>query len=170
VTGIEELCVGKLCALLSRSLPRDLYDAVRLPRLAGEVWSAPGFRALLVGMAGSLDHPLHSYGRAQFLRTTDERIRQQLHPVLQRGDRPSAELLREEAWRVVEPFLHLTPAEREYSDRIQSGELRPELLFPDDQETARRLASHPALLWKARNSREHAARAARSRGEDLEQR
>jgi len=38
------------------------------------------------------------------------------------------------------------------------GDLRPELLFPDDSEISERLARHPALLWKAQNAREHSKR------------
>ena len=42
-------------------------------------------------------------------------------------------------------------------ERLRTQELRPDLLFPDDAELADRLSSHPALLWKAQNAREHAA-------------
>ena len=46
-------------------------------------------------------------------------------------------------------------AEREYTTRLQRGELRPELLFPEDAQFAGRIARHPALLWKAQNARDH---------------
>jgi hypothetical protein len=64
----------------------------------------------------------------------------------------------------IEPgrLLELSDAEREYTDRLQMGELRPGLLFPDDPELAARLARHPALLWKAKNAREHLARRPKS--------
>jgi len=52
--------------------------------------------------------------------------------------------------------VDLTPPEREYADRIQAGELRPELLFPNDAETASRLQRHPVLVWKAENAKRHA--------------
>jgi len=32
--SLEEVCVGKLCALLDRTMARDLYDAARLPAIA----------------------------------------------------------------------------------------------------------------------------------------
>src|SRR3989449_8392001 len=44
LVGVEELAAGKLCALLDRAAPRDLYDAVRLPELARHVWATPRFR------------------------------------------------------------------------------------------------------------------------------
>lgn len=49
----------------------------------------------------------------------------------------------------------LDDAEREYIDRVQSGELHPELLFPDDEELVGRLRNHPALLWKIDNITRH---------------
>jgi hypothetical protein len=52
-------------------------------------------------------------------------------------------------------LLELAGEEREFTDRLQEGELCPELLFPDDTEMAGLLARHPALLWKVKNAREH---------------
>ncbi len=156
VVGIEELCIGKLCALLGRTLPRDLFDAVRLPALAAGVWGTQRFRSLFIALAGTLDHPLHSYGKDRFERVSEETIMRHLGPMLHRREHRAADGLAERAWRVVEPLLALSPAEREYTDRVQVGDFRPELLFPEDPETAGRLSRHPALLWKVQNARRHA--------------
>jgi hypothetical protein len=75
--------------------------------------------------------------------------------MLAESARPRAADMREAAWAVVDPLLRLTPAEREYTDRIQVGELRPDLLFPDDLELTARVARHPALLWTSENARRH---------------
>ena len=61
---------------------------------------------------------------------------------------------------LVEPFLHLTEAERAFVDGLQRGALKPELLFPDDPELAERLRRHPVLRWKAQNARAHDRRLA----------
>ena len=45
--------------------------------------------------------------------------------------------------------------ERDYIERVHAGELLPELLFPDDDETAIMLRRHPALLWKIENLKRH---------------
>jgi hypothetical protein len=34
---------------------------------------------------------------------------------------------------------------------VQQGELKPELLFPNDPAEAGRVAAHPAILWKIMN-------------------
>ena len=158
VVGIGELVSGKLCALLDRGAPRDLYDASHLPAVAGSAWGSTRLRSLFVALAGTLNHPVHTYGPDRWRRVTDLVVRQQLHPTLADRERPKAEELREAAWAVFAPLLSLTAAEREYTDRLQEGDLSPDLLFPDDQELAGRLARHPALLWKARNARRHRAR------------
>jgi predicted nucleotidyltransferase component of viral defense system len=156
VVPVEELAAGKLCALLARAAPRDLYDVIRLPTRLGEVWRSLGFRRVCVAMTGILDHPLLDYGPGRFDRVNDDAVRTQLHPMLTAGDEPGADALRVEAWAAVAPFLALGADEREYCERLQLGELRPELLFPDGGDLADRVRRHPALLWKAHNARQHA--------------
>jgi len=153
LVGMEELAAGKVCALLDRAAPRDLYDAVRLPELARQVWDTPRFRGVFVALAGTLPHPVHSYTAARLARASDAAIREQLYPMLGDGnDLPSPSGLRDAAWRAVGPLLHLTDREREFTDRLQVGELRADLLLPDDQETARRVSRHPGLRWKVQNA------------------
>ena len=151
-----EVAAGKLVATLGRGLPRDLYDTSRLPGLDAETWSRPTLRRTFVALTGVLDRPLTDYHQDR-LRVTDQQVRDQLDPMLARDDRVSAADLNARAWQVLAPLLALTDAEREYTDRLQLGELRPDLLFADDGEMAERLSRHPALLWKARNAREHSA-------------
>ncbi|MFQ5644105.1 MAG: hypothetical protein ACE5FQ_10480 [Thiogranum sp.] len=86
---------------------------------------------------------------------TDRSIEEQLVPMIHGNERPVANELKERAWYVVEPLVTLDDAEREYIDRVHAGELLPELLFPDDEELAKRLARYPALLWKIENVRQH---------------
>ena len=101
---------------------------------------------------------MHRYGRERFAEVTDGRVRDVLHPMLSGSDRPRAAELVERAWASVVPLLLLTEAEREYTDRLQHGELCPELLCPDDPDLADRLRRHPGLLWKAENARRRAGR------------
>ena len=156
--SLEEICAGKLCALLDRSMARDLYDASRLPIVAPRVLASELFRALFIAMAGVLAHPVYRYGRDRLERVSDEDIRVQLHPMLSSNERPTADALRREAWNVVGPFLTLSDPEREFTDRIQYGELEPALLLPGEPALVERIQRHPALLWKAQNAREHAAK------------
>jgi len=145
------LCFG---APQRRALPRDLFDMSLLPEIAKEVWQTERLRRILIAISVILDHPLTRYGRDRFERVTDKTIEQQLGPMLTR-EAPDAADLKSRVWSIVEPFLELRPEEREYVELMQRGELRPELLFPADEEMADRLRRHPALQWKASNARQY---------------
>jgi predicted nucleotidyltransferase component of viral defense system len=151
--GLAELAAGKLCAFLDRAAPRDLFDAVRLPAIVGAAWGLQPFRSVFVALAGMLPHSVYSYRPERLERATDAAIEEQLHPMLaRRADAPSGPELRSAAWRVMAPMLDLTDAEREFTDRLQRGELRPELIFGAQPGLAARAARHPGLLWKVENA------------------
>jgi len=154
VLSVAELCAGKICAMLDRATPRDMFDVRRLPEVAGQEWRTAILRGIVMATCGTLPHALHSYGLDRMARLSDSEVQQQLHPMLIRGETPSAADLVGEAWSAIEPFLCLTDREREFSDRLQRGELLPELLFPDDEELGERVRRHPGLMWKAQNAAE----------------
>ena len=155
VVAFAELAAGKLCAFLDRCAARDLYDVMQLPSLTEAGWQGRELRPIFVGLAGVLPHPLHSYREDRLARVTESVVSRELLPMLSREQTIGAPQLRQRAWDVARPLLELTAAEREYTDLIQSGELRPELLFPKDEQMAQRLRDHPALLWKVENARAH---------------
>lgn len=150
--SFDELAAGKLIALLDRAAPRDAWDALRLAELSGGRWPGPLSKAIFVAMAGVLPHALSTYSLSGLERITDLDVRRVLHPMLVKGERPTGGELRSHARAVLEPFLDLSPAEREYCDRLQHGELTPELLFPDAPDLAARAAASPPLRWKAQNA------------------
>ena len=47
----------------------------------------------------------------------------------------------------------MSDPEKEYVERIQWGEFKPELVVGDDPEMLERVRRHPMLLWKAENGR-----------------
>lgn len=148
---MEELFAGKLRATLDRAMPRDLFDTIRLPGCAGDTWGTLQFRRIHVALAGTLPHPLYKYGRNRLDRVTDRQAQEQLVPMLHADEHPTASDLKEKAWRVIAPLVELDESEREYIDRVHAGEVRPELLFPDDEVLAEQLERHPALKWKIDN-------------------
>lgn len=159
VVSLDELCIGKLLALLDRGAARDAWDVARLPDLAGAATIAPRFRALFLAFAATLDHPLTSYSKDRLAARIDERtVRELLVPMLMAGSSPGATELVERAWAVVGPLLQLTPAEAEFMDAISRGEFRPELL---GDAAALSLNGHPAIEWKLKNVREHRQRTRR---------
>jgi len=154
VVSPEELCTGKLLALLDRTAARDVWDAGKLPTMAGAPLASPLFRPLFVALSATLDHPLDSYEQQHLeARFADRGVAQQLVPMLAGGEKPRAGELIKGAWAVLRPFLHLEPREKEYIEAIHRGEVRAGLLFPDDAERSERIARHPAIQWKILNVR-----------------
>ncbi len=151
----EELFTGKLRATLDRATPRDLFDTIRLPGYGADIWGSLQLHRIHVALAATLPHPLYKYGRDRFERVTDRSIQEQLIPMLRNDEHSTATELKEQAWSVVEPLITLDETEREYTDRVHTGELLPELLFPDDERLAGQLKRHPALLWKVENVKQH---------------
>ena len=142
----------------TETLPRDLFDTIRLPKYGADIWGSQRLRRIHVALAVTLPLPLYQYGQDRFARITDRSIEEQLVPMLQGNLWPVANELKEQAWFVMKPLVTLDEAEREYIDLVHAGELSPELLFPDDEELAGRLARSPALLWKIENVRRHILR------------
>jgi len=153
--GLPEIAAGKICALLDRCKPRDLFDVIRLPEAGASFWSSPSFKKLVIAFTGTLDHPLHAYGRERMERVRAIDIEAELVPMLGGQTTVDRVELVDRAWKAVEPLLLLDDSEREFVDRLQAGDLRLDLLVPEDEEMSERLAKWPPLQWKAMNARKH---------------
>jgi predicted nucleotidyltransferase component of viral defense system len=158
VMSPAELLAGKVLALVDRSAARDLFDIARLPKALQKVFGDATARKVFIALSGTLPHPLTRYSRERLDRLTQKNVEQTLYPLLRVSDRPTAEELREQAWKVVGPWVSLTAHETEYVSRLQDGELCPELLFAGSGRMIERVRSHPALQWKAQNALGHTRR------------
>ncbi|MBC8515157.1 nucleotidyl transferase AbiEii/AbiGii toxin family protein [bacterium] len=153
---LVELLAGKINALLDRVAVRDLWDVSRLSSTEPETLASPRFRAWFLALSAVLPLPLTKYGKERLeTRVTTEQIGERLLPMLAMGQEAVAEDLIDRAWAVVAPLLDLKPKELEYVERLQEGDLRPGLLFPDDPTMTDRVANHPAVLWRLKNIRRH---------------
>jgi predicted nucleotidyltransferase component of viral defense system len=155
VVPVAELFAGKLCALLDRVMPRDLFDVMRIPDHDAATLANPEFRKVFIALSATLDHPVYSYGRDRLERVTERIVSEQLAPMLNPDARVEAGELKSRAWSVVEPLVTLDDSEREYVEQVHLGQLHGELLFPDASALADRVNRHPALLWKIENVRRH---------------
>jgi hypothetical protein len=139
--------------MLDRNRPRDLFDVVRLPELCAPFWTSTLFKGLVVAFTGTLDHPLHRYGRERLERVRDLDISAELVPMLGSQVSIDRDSLVENAWQAVAPILELDDPGREFVDRLQLGELQLELVIPEDSQMRERLAKWPPLQWKVLNAR-----------------
>jgi hypothetical protein len=86
---------------------------------------------------------------------TDRALSENLAPMLASFESLQSADLVDRAWSIVEQFLPLEPKEAEYIANIQRGKVLPQLLFSAGSEDARKIAEHPAILWKVLNVRDH---------------
>lgn len=69
------------------------------------------------------------------------------------GTAVERQALIERAWQAIAPIVTLDDSERQFTDRLQLGELRLDLLLPGDSDLRKRLEKWPPLQWKALNAR-----------------
>lgn len=152
----EELCVGKMLALLDRMAVRDAWDVGQLPSELQETVQTDRYRAWFIGFSVTLNHPLGNYCRSRIEEVlTPKEIEQMLAPLLVGRNQPDPQGLFDRMWIVMEPLLVLKESEKEYIAGVQQGKLRPDLVFPGDPEKALFLERHPSIKWKLQNVIEH---------------
>ncbi len=154
--GDDELIAGKLLALLERCAARDAWDVANLaPELAAR-FGQPAFRARFIAIAGTLDHPLGTYGRERLEeQLTQREVDERLLPMLAQGRSVEASELVAAAWQRLGALLCLRPEETYYMNELARGHLDLEKLVNGDQEEIDRFTQHPALRWKVLNVRRH---------------
>ena len=156
VVGLSELLIGKLLALLDRMAARDVWDVANLPEETRPAIAIPSFRKELIAFSAVLVHPLGSYTRGRLERSlTGRALQEQVAPMLAATARIDPEDLITTAWNIIAPFLRLAPEEEEYIQGISRGEVRADLLFPDNPAKASLINTHPAVEWKLKNVVKH---------------
>jgi predicted nucleotidyltransferase component of viral defense system len=160
IVSLLEILVGKLLAYLDRSAVRDAWDLSFLTNRARDVMDSGWFRSCFIAFSAILNHPLTAYTKDRIEnRITARIVIEQLAPMLI-GDTASFQPgdLIERSWSAISPFMRLSENEAKYISSIHQGEFYPELLFKDDPEEGKRIAAHPAILWKLVNVRNHMSR------------
>lgn len=161
VVSLEEILIGKFLALLDRGAVRDVWDIAYPPPPSDQIFQSARFRRWFIALSSILEHPLHTYNLSRLeAGMSDRDIAERLSPMLA-GVAPVRIELIERAWNAIDKFLKLESDEAEYIAAVMQGELKPELLFPDNPEEAGRAGAHPAILWKLQNVQNHLARPAR---------
>ncbi len=152
IVGTEEILAGKTLALLDRTVARDLFDVATVA--AEPPPHDPAlFRPIFVALSGILPRPLSEYSVQHLEAFSRAGVEVELGPVLHRNARPTIDDLRRRVAPWLAERLALSAPEREYVERLQWGEFKPELLAADQPALLSHLLAHPALLWKVENAR-----------------
>ena len=159
VLDIHELAAGKLAALLSRTASRDLFDASQLLRGGG--LDVAKLRLAFVVYGGTSRKDWRTVSVEEVTVDAPE-TDAMLLPLLrgnetpQRSDLPRwTKALIADCHELLAMVLPLTDREREFLERLNGkGEILPEVLT-DDERLRDIIRTHPGLLWKALNVRQH---------------
>jgi predicted nucleotidyltransferase component of viral defense system len=158
---MPELAAGKFAALLSRTVARDRYDAVRIVQEDPELLERPEFRLAFTCFAAAAREDAREWS-GQLRPLDTQEIRNKLVPVLRVAHEPLAGDARGLAAHldsvlagVPERLVSWSVGERAFMDALMDhGELTSEVLTQDTA-LQQRIARQPMLRWKQRNVRNH---------------
>ncbi len=169
---LPELSAGKFAALLSRSVPRDRYDAAGLMKLEPDLPDDASFRVAFTCQGASARSDCRRWS-APLAPLPARDVQQTLMPMLRRApgaSTPDPAALTEELDRslapAVERVLAWSAGERAFLDALMDrGEICPEFLT-DDLALQRRIAAQPMLRWKQIHVRRRLGLPAHDEGAD----
>jgi len=147
-----EIFASKVCALSTRALARDLYDAnSMIAVLVGEAVSDLLRRCAVFYIAISSEQTPHDFDFSKMENLVFQDIRMRLMPMLRKHERFDLAYAKERVRGFLSKVLVLTDADKEFLSSFADGEYRPGLLFSGDE--LARVANHPMAIWKMQNRR-----------------
>ncbi|MEO8964321.1 MAG: nucleotidyl transferase AbiEii/AbiGii toxin family protein, partial [Gammaproteobacteria bacterium] len=152
VLDLHELAAGKLAALFSRNVSRDLFDSHHL--LTKSKLDIQKLRVSFVIYLSMTDIDLENLNQ-DYVSYDLADIRNRLLPVLHQENLPRkpneikgwAITMVEELQESLVQLLPLNDAEINYIVQVRAGNIRPELIT-DDERLAAVIRTHPAILWR----------------------
>ena len=146
-----ELYASKINALLSRATPRDLYDVHSMIE-RGIVSDKTLLKKCLIFysvIAGNYSILELNYSNLESLNFY--KFKTQLKPVIAKTDPFDIEKAKTAVLDYLKELIVLTAGETEFVLKMKEKVYDPSLLF-DDEEIVRRIANHPAALWRTRDT------------------
>ena len=145
----EELFAMKICALIDRSKPRDLYDTFRLKNdfLNLEKDKLRKLTVFYLSLDGIFELNENSFKGIEAV--SQDSIKKELLPVLKKNEKFSLEAIKQEVINFLQDLLVLTNDETKYLEEFSKGTFNPSLLF--DVCSAERAAKHPMVKLRINN-------------------
>lgn len=144
---LPELAAAKTIALVRRALARDLFDVAMLARLPD--LDIERMRTVLVVRGASYPPPApKDYSLGVVDRVRANSWRSEVLALCRRPVPVTLEEARGQATGLLRAMIELEPGHTEFLDRLERGELRPDVL--PGAELRDRVAANPGLLWRMR--------------------
>jgi hypothetical protein len=145
-----EIFASKICALCTRALARDLYDA---NNLITHFENEPIFdllrRCAIFYIAISSESTPNSFDFYKMENLTYRDIRMKLIPMLRKQEQFDLVAAKEKVRSYLNKLLTLTEDDERFLYLFANGDYKPELLFSGEELT--RIINHPMALWKMQN-------------------
>ncbi len=149
-----EIYAAKLCALLSRTTARDLYDVYTLSKydLFDNEEKKLLKQCFMLEYIAVNDYKLKDMKIDNIERLKRQDIKTKLLPTLKdRNPRNSnIDEMKQSVREYLKDILIVDDKTKEFYDKFQKGIYEPELLF-DNEEIIERIKEHPMIIWKLNN-------------------
>lgn len=144
-----ELFATKLNALMNRAAVRDLYDVSNMIYfgLFDESQYDELRKSTVFYAAISAEQVNRTFNTDAIDEITPNRVKRDLLPVIVKKESFDLDKKKIETKCFIRELMVVTDKEKEFMDRFEKKEYRPELLFEDDR-IVERLENHPMALWK----------------------
>lgn len=149
-----EIYAAKLCALLSRTTARDLFDVYTLSKydLFDKEEKQLLKQCFMLEYIAINNYKLEDLDIERIEKLEKQDIKTKLLPTLKdRNPRNSNVVQMKQAVReYLKDILIVDDNTKEFYDKFQKGIYQPELLF-DNEEIIERIKEHPMIIWKLNN-------------------
>ena len=149
-----EIYAAKLCALLSRTTARDLYDVYTLSKydLFDDEEKKLLKQCLMLEYIAVNDYKLKDMKIDNIERLKRQDIKTKLLPTLKDRNPKNSNIdeMKQAVREYLKDILIVDDKTKEFYDKFQKGIYEPELLF-DNEEIIERIKKHPMIIWKLNN-------------------
>ena len=149
-----EIYAAKLCALLSRTTARDLYDVYTLSKynLFDDDEKSLLKQCFMLEYIAVNDYKLEDMDIEKIEKLKRQDIKTKLLPTLKDRNpkKSNVDEMKREVREYLKDILVVDDNIKEFYDKFQKGIYEPELLF-DDKEIIERIKEHPMIMWKLNN-------------------
>lgn len=149
-----EIYAAKICALLSRTTARDLFDIYTLSKydLFDESEKQLLRQCFMLEYIAICGYKLENMDIENIEKLEKQDIKTKLLPTLKDRNpkNNNVEFMKDSVRKYLKEILIIDDKVREFYDKFQRRIYEPELLF-DDNEIIDRIKEHPMIIWKLNN-------------------
>ncbi|MGN1327811.1 MAG: nucleotidyl transferase AbiEii/AbiGii toxin family protein [Clostridia bacterium] len=149
-----EIYAAKLCALLSRTTARDLFDVYTLSKydLFDEEEKQLLKQCFMLEYIAVNNYKLEDMDIERIEKLEKQDIKTKLLPTLKdrNPEKSNVDEMKQAVREYLKDILIIDDDTKQFYDKFQKGIYEPELLF-EDKEITDRIKEHPMILWKLNN-------------------